>query len=144
MRVVSHRMIRTALSATLVAGSAAFVLSAPGPARAADLVTGLPIASFGDIVVNAVSKRILVSDPAGGKLVTTDYAGKVTSTVDELPGIAGLTLAEDGDVYAAVPGLNAIVAFSKNGGRLETYPAGGAERPLAVAQAGGSIWFGAG
>ncbi|MGK5680657.1 hypothetical protein [Actinoplanes sp. URMC 104] len=141
---MSHRMIRTALSATLVAGSAAFILSSPGPARAADLVTGLPIASFGDIVVNGASKRIFISDPSGGKLVTTDYAGKVTNTVDKLPGIAGLALADDGDVYAAVPGLNAIVAFSENGGRLETYPAGGAERPLAVAQAGGGIWFGAG
>ncbi|WP_250028764.1 hypothetical protein [Paractinoplanes maris] len=139
---MSHRIMRAALSAALVTGSTALVLSAPGPASAVDLAKPLEIASFGDLVVDGPGKRIHISDPVGGKLVTTDFAGVVQNTSTDNPGITGLTLTKSGDVYAASPSRNALIAFNATGKRLETYPNTEVE-PATVAEAGGSLWFGA-
>ncbi|MBL7257180.1 hypothetical protein [Paractinoplanes lichenicola] len=140
---MSHRIVRAALSAALVAGSTALVLSVSGPAHAVDLTAPLPITSFGDIVVNPKSQLIFISDPAAGKLITTNYAGVVQKTTDKLPSIAGLALdEEDGDVYAAVPDAKAIVVFKPDGTRLQTFTATGNVRPVSLAAAGDRIWFG--
>ncbi|GAB2611412.1 hypothetical protein Aab01nite_66680 [Paractinoplanes abujensis] len=140
---MSNRIVRAALSAVLVAGSTALVLSVSGPAHAVDLTAPLPIASFGDIVVNPKSKLIFISDPAGGKLITTNYAGVVQKTVDKLPGIAGLALdEEDGDVLAALPDAKAIAVFNQSGTPTQTFTASGNVRPVSLARAGGRIWFG--
>ncbi|TDO38903.1 hypothetical protein C8E87_2570 [Paractinoplanes brasiliensis] len=143
MPSVSHRMVRAALTAALVAGSTAAVLGVPGPARAVDLTTTLPIASFGDIVVNPESRLIFISDPVGGKLITTDYAGVVKKTTINLPGIAGLAFdADGGEVYAARPDAKEISVFKKDGSPTQNFTASGNAKPVSLAVAGGRVWFG--
>ncbi len=139
---MSYRIVRAGLSAALVAGSTALVLSGAAPASAVDLVSPLEIGSFGDIAVAGSTKRIFLSDPTGGKVLVTDYTGKKVFSYDRLPGVHGLVLAKNGDVYAAVPGMKAIVAFDSAGKKLNTYSASGDVKPIAVAEAGGAIWFG--
>ncbi|WP_250001503.1 hypothetical protein [Actinoplanes sp. M2I2] len=137
-----HRITRATLSAALVAGSTALALSAPAPASAIDLAVPLDIASFGDIVVSGDTGRIFITDPAGGKLITTDFAGVVKSTAANLPGISSLLLAGNGDVYAASPAENSIYAFNRSGTRIATYRAPGDIRPATLAETGGTLWFG--
>ncbi|MBM2619047.1 hypothetical protein JIG36_26165 [Actinoplanes sp. LDG1-06] len=139
---MSKRIARATLSVALVAGSTALVLSPAGAAHAIDLVKPLPIASFGDIAVDPANERIFITDPVGGKLVTTDFTGTVKRTEDKMPSISGLVIAKDGDVYAAVPDQKSIVVFNETGTRLDTYQATTAVKPTTLAEAAGSIWFG--
>lgn len=130
------------MSAALVAGSTAFALSVPGPASAVDLKVDLPISSFGDILVDGANGLIYITDPAAGKVYKTDYAGAVKSTTADLPGVSGLLLAKDGDVFAAVPGAHSIVAFNEVGQKIATYGPNPAARPFTLAEARGALWFG--
>ena len=86
----------TALAAAATAlavlfSSAALAVGTAAPA-AADSSMPLPVLSSGDIVVDDVHQRVFVSDPTGGKVVATDYAGTVVGTVPSLPGANGLEL----------------------------------------------------
>ncbi|MEU0332436.1 Ig-like domain repeat protein [Streptomyces sp. NPDC006193] len=130
-------------AATLAAlfGSAAL---ATAPAFA-DSSQVLPVRTTGDIVVDAVHQQVFVSDPLYGKIVVTDYAGKVVKQLtDRLSGVHGLELSADsGTLYAAVQDLDAIAVFdTATDTETARYEVG--DKPLSVALAGGRLWFGYG
>lgn len=97
--------------------------------------------SVGDIVVDGTHRRVYVSDPAGGKIVVTDYTGLVKATLTGLPGVSGLALSADsGQVYAAVKSGDRIVSV-ETGTYTQTasYAVGTAPGDLEVVD--GRIWF---
>ncbi len=113
---------------------------------AADSSNVLPAASVGDIVADGVHQRVFVSDPRSGKILVTDYSGKVVSTITSLPGVRGLELSPDSStLYAAVAGSDAVVAVDtaslKESARYATGPGTAPKHP---ALAGGKLWFGYG
>ncbi|MET8504194.1 Ig-like domain-containing protein [Streptomyces sp. NPDC004787] len=121
--------------------SAALVATTAGQA-AADTSKTLPVSSVGDMVVDGVHQKVFISDPSGGKLVVTDYAGTVLATVPNLPGVRGLEIAGDSSrVFAAVSGNDSIVAVNTEAPtEIMTYDLG-ADAPGDLAQAGGKLWF---
>nr|WP_306819959.1 Ig-like domain repeat protein [Streptomyces sp. DSM 40750] len=112
----------------------------------ADSSAVLPIVSSGDIIVDGVHQRVFISDPSGGKVVATDYAGKVIGSVASLPRADGLELSADsGTLYVAVPGTDEIVAIdSATVTESARYATGDGTDPEHLALAGGRIWFGYG
>ena len=134
------RTVSTALA--VLFSSVAITAGTVGPA-AADSARALPITSYGDIAVDGVHKRVYVSDPAGGKVVVTDYAGKLLATVANLSGVRDLAVSPDsGTVYAAVPGEDAVVAIEAATAAVATrYPTGENTAPQTLAIAGGRVWF---
>ncbi|GGS92999.1 hypothetical protein GCM10010222_38200 [Streptomyces tanashiensis] len=139
------RTLSAATSFAVLVSSAALVAGAAGQA-AADSSKALPLSSVGDMVVDGVHRKIFVSDPYLGKVVATDYAGTVLSTVTGLPGVTGLALSADsGSLYAAVPGADAVVALDAQAvTERARYATGEGTDPQYVASAGGRIWFGYG
>ncbi|MEU3824086.1 Ig-like domain repeat protein [Streptomyces sp. NPDC029080] len=112
---------------------------------AADSSRVLPVRQTGDIVVDAVHQQVFISDPLNGKIVVTDYTGKVLKQLTtNLSGVHGLELSADsGTLYAAVQDLDAIAVID-TASDTETgrYTVG--DKPLSVALAGGRLWFGYG
>ncbi|MFD3723733.1 Ig-like domain repeat protein [Streptomyces sp. NPDC058671] len=139
------RTLSAATSFAVLVSSAALVAGTAGHA-AADSSRALPMSSVGDMVVDGVHRKIFISDPYLGKVVATDFAGTVLSTVTGLPGVTGLALSADaGSVYAAVPGADAVVALDAQAGTERArYATGEGTDPQYVALAGGKIWFGYG
>ncbi|QEV22376.1 YncE family protein [Streptomyces alboniger] len=139
------RIISTATALAVLFSSAALVALASGPA-AADSDKRLDIRSAGDVLVDGEHQRVYVSDPRGGKIVVTDYAGTVKATLDGLPDVEGLALSPDsGQVYAAVAGLNRIVSVETTSySQTASYALDGAEKPRTLALASGKLWFGYG
>ncbi|WP_055694826.1 YncE family protein [Streptomyces prasinopilosus] len=130
--------IATALAVIL--GSTALTALTAGPA-AADSAKILPVRSVGDIVVDGTHRRVYVSDPTGGRIVVTDYAGTVKATLTGLPGVTGLALSADsGQVYAAVKDGNRIVSVeTETYTRTASHPVGATPGDLEVVD--GRIWF---
>ncbi|MCP3770846.1 YncE family protein [Streptomyces sp. MAR25Y5] len=130
--------IATALAVIL--GSTALSAVAAGPA-AADSAKVLPVRSVADIVVDGAHRRVYVSDPTGGRIVVTDYAGTVKATLTGLPGVSGLALSADsGQVYAAVKDGNRIVSVeTETYTRTASHPVGATPGDLEVVD--GRIWF---
>ncbi|APE22509.1 MULTISPECIES: Ig-like domain-containing protein [Streptomyces] len=143
--IVRKRTLSAATSFAVLVSSAALVAGTAGQA-AADSSKALPMSSVGDMVVDGVHRKIFISDPYLGKVVATDYAGTVLSTVTGLPGVTGLALSADaGSLYAAVPGADAVVALDAQAGTERArYATGEGTDPQYVALAGGRIWFGYG
>ncbi|MGW6414429.1 Ig-like domain repeat protein [Streptomyces sp. NPDC055055] len=139
------RTLSAATSLAVLFSSAALVAGTAGPASA-DGSKALAMSSVGDMVVDGVHRKIFISDPYLGKIVATDYAGTVLSTVTGLPGVTGLALSADsGSLYAAVPGADAVVALDAQAVTETTrYATGEGTDPQFVAAAGGRIWFGYG
>lgn len=136
---LSQRAVRAAVSVAVLAGATAVAFQLSTGSAAADEATVLPITSVGDLVVDGDRQRIFISDPTGGRLITTDYAGKVLATVAGLPGVRDLVFTDR--LYAAVPDAGTIVAFDPaTTARVDTYETGGA--PSTLAAAAGKIWFG--
>lgn len=135
------RLIRAAVSMAVMTGATAVALQlSTGPA-AADSALLLPITSVGDLVVDGPHQRIFLSDPIGGRVITTDYTGKVLATASGLTGVRDLLLSDR--LYAAVPAAGTIVAFDPaTSARVASYDTGGA--PTTLAAAAGKIWFGEG
>lgn len=113
---------------------------------AADSSKILPAASVGDIVADGVHQRVFISDPAGGKVLVADYSGNVVGTIPSLPGVTGLELSADfGTLYAAVPGVDAIVTIDTAALQESArYATGDGTDPKFPALAGGKLWFGYG
>ncbi|ARF73479.1 hypothetical protein B7C62_15320 [Kitasatospora albolonga] len=139
------RRISTATAFAVLFSSVVLVGGAASPA-AADSSRILPAASVGDIVTDGLHQRVFVSDPASGKVVATDYSGKVVATFAALPGVRGLELSPDSTtLYAAVPGADAIVAIdTATLKEFARYDIGADTRPTHPALAGGKLWFGYG
>lgn len=140
---VRTRRISTATALAVLFSSVVLVGGAANPA-AADSSASLPIRSSGDIVVDGVHHRVFISDPKSGKVVATDYNGKVVGTIASLPGVLGLELSKDsGTVYAAVPGDGAIAAIDTASlTESKRYALGKGIEPKYPALAGGKLWFG--
>ncbi|AXG82602.1 YncE family protein [Streptomyces paludis] len=139
MRTRRSAVLPTATALAVLFGS---VVLASGTA-AADSSKVLPVRSTGDIVVDGVHKRVFISDPSQGKVVATDYAGKVLGTVSGLPSVEGLALSDDSEqLYAAVPGDDSVVAVStRTFAPSARYSTGEDTAPEDIALAGGKIWF---
>ncbi|MFF1699600.1 WD40 repeat domain-containing protein [Streptomyces sp. NPDC058257] len=139
------RTISTATALAVLFSSAALVATASGQA-VADSSKLLNVKSSGDVLVDGEHQRVYVSDPKGGKIVVTDYAGTVKATLDGLPDVEGLVLSPDsGQVYAAVAGLNRIVSVETSSyTQSASYALDGAEKPRTLALASGKLWFGYG
>ncbi|MDQ0831530.1 sugar lactone lactonase YvrE [Streptomyces achromogenes] len=138
-----RRSISAATTLAVVLSSAVLAAGSAGVA-VADSANILPVESVGDIVVDGAHQRVYVSDPRGGKIVVTDYAGAVKATLSGLSGVSGLALSADsGHVYAAVTNGSRIVSV-ETGTYTETasYPVGAAPGDLEVVD--GRIWFGYG
>ncbi|GAA2793515.1 hypothetical protein GCM10019017_43760 [Streptomyces showdoensis] len=141
--IVRKRTLSAATSLAVLFSSAALVAGTAGSA-AADSSVLLPVSSVGDLVVDGVHQKIFISDPAYGKVVATDYAGRVLATVTGLPGVTGLALSADGaSLYAAVPGADSVVAVDTTTvTETARYATGDKTDPKHLALAGGKIWFG--
>ncbi|MFF5975216.1 YncE family protein [Streptomyces sp. NPDC012769] len=137
------RTLSTATAFAVLFSSVALVAGTAGTASA-DTAKVLPVSSTGDIVVDGVHQKVFISDPVGGQLVVTDYAGTVLATVPGLPGVEGLEISADSSrVYAAVAGNGTIVAVNtQTPSEFVAYDLGEAEKPADLAIAGGKIWFG--
>jgi len=140
---VRTRTLPAATALAVLFGSAALAVGSAAPALA-DSSTLLPVKSTGDVVVDGVHQRVFISDPAGGKVVATDYSGTVVGTVDSLPGVRGLELSADsGTLYAAAEDANAIVAIdTATATEAHRYPTGDGTQPEYPALAGNKLWFG--
>ncbi|MEV6109085.1 Ig-like domain repeat protein [Streptomyces sp. NPDC051940] len=139
------RSTSLATAVAVAAGSVALVGGAAAPA-AADTRTNLPLASYGDMVVDSVHSRLFISDRDANRILVTDFAGAVQATLPGLPQVQGLALSADSStLYAAVPGADKIVAVDA-GQLTETasYPTGTGTKPSDVAVGGGKVWFGYG
>ncbi|MEU6125738.1 Ig-like domain repeat protein [Streptomyces sp. NPDC047123] len=137
------RSISTATALAVLFSSVALTVGAAGSA-AADSAEVLPVSSVGDIAVDGVHRRVYVSDPLVGKIVVTDYAGKVKGTLTGLPGVSGLTLSDDSrQVYAAVSDKNRIVSVETDMyTRTASYDVTGAKGPATLETVDGKVWFG--
>ncbi|MFD4143541.1 YncE family protein [Streptomyces sp. NPDC058572] len=136
------RTLPAATALAVLFSSVALVAGAAGPA-AADSAKILPVKSAGDVVVDGVHQRVYVSDPAGGKIVVTDYAGTVVATLADLPGVNGLEISADsGQVYAAVAGSGRIVSVETGTYTQSASYDLGAQGARDLAVAGGRVWFG--
>ncbi|MFD3453737.1 Ig-like domain repeat protein [Streptomyces sp. NPDC058691] len=135
--------MRTASTALAVLFSSAALVAGTVSPAAADSGKALSIASYGDIAVDGVHKRVYISDPDGDKVVVTDYTGKVVATVPDLPGVRDLVITPDSStVYAAVPGADAVVAIeTSTATTVAQYPTGENTDPQTLALAGGRVWF---
>ncbi|MGY0060158.1 Ig-like domain repeat protein [Streptomyces sp. LZ34] len=140
-----RRSLSTATALAVLLGSAALAVGPAGVA-AADSSKVLPVKSAGDVVVDGVHQKVFISDPYSGKIVATDYAGRVLATVTDLTGVDGLALSADsGQLYAAVPGDDSIVSVeTATVTRAARYATGEGTDPKYVALAGGKVWFGYG
>ncbi|WP_406400239.1 Ig-like domain repeat protein [Streptomyces sp. NBC_00879] len=139
------RSISTATALAVLFSSAALVAGAAGPATA-DSSKILSVKSVGDLVVDGVHQRVYVSDPSGGKIVVTDYAGTVKATLTGLPGVSGLALSADSSqVYAAVRGEDRIVSVQTlTYTATASYTLDGADSPTTLEAVDGRLWFGYG
>jgi hypothetical protein len=139
---VRVRRISTATAFAVLFSSAALVAGTAGSA-AADSAKLLNVKSVGDLVVDGAHQRVYVSDPTGGKIVVTDYAGTVKATLAGLPGVTGLALSADsGQVYAAVMGADRIVSVeTQTSTQTASYDLG-ADAPAALEIVDGRLWFG--
>lgn len=140
---VRTRRISTA-TAFAVLFSSVVLVGGTASQAAADSSASLPIKSSGDIVVDGVHKRVFISDPRSGKVVATDYNGKVVRQIGSLPGVLGLEISPDSKtVYAAVPGAEAIVAIdTATLAETKRHALGAGVQPKYPAMAGGQLWFG--
>lgn len=138
-----HRRTAVALAAALI-GSLTLIGAGTGTATAEETSVALPSASFRDIVVDGVHDRVFVSDPTGGSIVVTDYAGVVVGQITAEEGAAGLVLSADSSkLYVALSTAGAIAEID-TATLTETgrYPTGADTSPQSLAMAGGKLWFG--
>lgn len=137
------RSISTATALAVLFGSAALAVGTAGSASA-DSAKIISVKSVGDMVVDGSHQRVYLSDPTGGKIVVTDYAGTVTATLTGLPGVTGLALSADsGQVYAAVKGTDRILSVdTKTSTPSASYDLTGADAPTSLEIVDGRLWFG--
>jgi hypothetical protein len=121
-------------------GTTALAAGTAAPALA-DSSKILPIKSVGDVVVDGVHQRVLISDPAGDKIVATTYDGTVVASHPVNNPTTLALSADSGQLYATSPDGLAIFALD-TGTLAQTakYPTGGVT-PFDVAVAGGKLWF---
>ncbi|WP_328463301.1 hypothetical protein OHA21_37580 [Actinoplanes sp. NBC_00393] len=138
------RNSRVALAAAVLTGFSALAFAVSSGTASAETQAALPISYFGDIVVDGVHDRVFISDPQGGKIIATDFTGKVLVEKSGLPWVNGLALSSDSTrLYAAVSRGHAIVALATDTvAETARYPVGTEVYPESVTAAGDKVWFG--
>ncbi|MEU9462619.1 hypothetical protein [Streptomyces sp. NPDC048312] len=138
-----HKRTAVALAAALI-GSLSLTGAGAGTAAAEETSVALPSTSFRDIVVDGVHDRVFVSDPTGGSIVVTDYAGAVVQQITAEEGAAGLVLSADSTkLYVALSTVGAIAEIDTvTLTETDRYPTGADTSPQSLAMAGGKLWFG--
>ncbi|BEL10814.1 hypothetical protein Q0Z83_090050 [Actinoplanes sichuanensis] len=125
-------------------GAAALALLTVGiaaPASADELRQRLSISSAGDLVVDGVHDRVFISDPAGGKVIATDYSGNQLG-VASVTGATSLALAPDASrLYVSTRNGSAVLALDTTTLATNATFATGDAKPYDVVVAGGRIWF---
>ncbi|MFI5474519.1 YncE family protein [Streptomyces cacaoi] len=136
------RTLTAATTLAIVLGSVA--LSTP-PASA-DTSRPIAVSDADDTVVDGLHQQLYFSDRYRNRIVVTDYTGKVTATLTDLPQVRDLELSPDsGTLYAAVQGADRIVAFdTATLTRSAEYATGEKTAPSRLAYAEGKLWFGYG
>lgn len=140
-RVVAICAILACLAGTggPVAAETAAAAGSTTPAALPDSATDLGIDGFGDLLVDAASDRIYVSD-GRSTIVVTDGAGQVLTRVTGLSGAGDLVL--DGTtLWVAAAEADAIVAVDTLTLDRTTYPVGDHGCPAALAIVEGLVWF---
>ncbi|WP_443043986.1 Ig-like domain repeat protein [Streptomyces sp. NBC_00322] len=137
--------MRTLPAATAMAVLFSSVVLTAAPAFA-DTTTPIAVSDADDTVVDGVHHRLFLSDRYQNKIVVTDYAGKVVTTLTGLPQVRDLELSPDfGTLYAAVYGADEIVAFdTATLTQTAEYPTGDKTIPSRLAFTDGKLWFGYG
>ncbi|MFG1995658.1 hypothetical protein ACGFJ7_37365 [Actinoplanes sp. NPDC048988] len=142
--------IRATLTAAVVAGTAAVtVVGGTGPAAAAAAPVALgpgayvPINGVGDVAVDPVRKRVLVTDATTSSLNSLSYFGGVQKTVAAGWNAGAVTLSPDySTVYVASPDEHKITAFdAATLSTKRTYDLGGEVWTRHLAFTSGKIWF---
>lgn len=133
----------TASGSVRVDGPPRVALRPPPAGPGSDRVLGLD--RYGELVVDELHQRLLVSAPNSGTVAVLDLDGSRVGTIAGLPGVEGLALSHDGTtLYAAVGGASAIAAIDTDRlvevGRWSTLPFG--QVPVEVGVAGGQVFFG--
>lgn len=143
------RMLGVAAAATL----ATFTAAAPANAVSLNDIPLLetlfsdeiPLAGFGDIVVDTEREQVFVSGgPESNGIVVTDLRGNVEKTIEGQQGATGLALSEDGTtLYAALTSGDAISEISTEElGETARHNVGGAQScPTDLSRAGANVWF---
>ncbi|MEU4419057.1 hypothetical protein AB0F81_00375 [Actinoplanes sp. NPDC024001] len=132
---------RTALAASVLVGASAVAFAVSGGTATADSVAVLPLTTFQDVVVDGVHKRVFVSDEAAGKIVATDYRGKVLAEITGLPRVSDLALSSDSSRLYAAAGRE-IVAVATDRLTVAKRYAVGDRSAYHLAPAGEQLWFG--
>jgi hypothetical protein len=137
--------MRTLPAATALAvlfGSA--VLATAPTSASADSDRPVAVSYAEDTVVDGVHRRLFFSDRDENRIVVTDYAGTVVTSLTGLPQVRDLELSPDsGTLYAAVQGAGSIVAIdTATLMRTAEYPTGENAAPSRLAYADGRLWFG--
>ncbi|MFF3400998.1 Ig-like domain repeat protein [Streptomyces sp. NPDC002659] len=137
--------MRTLPAATAMAVLFSSVVLTAVPASA-DTTTPIAVSDADDTVVDGVHQRLFFSDRHQNKIVVTDFAGKVVTTLTGLPQVRDLELSPDsGTLYAAVYGADEIVAFdTATLTQTAEYPTGDKTIPSRLAFTDGKLWFGYG
>ncbi|MCF3129985.1 hypothetical protein [Streptomyces olivochromogenes] len=138
-----HKRTAVAVAAALV-GSLPLIWAGATTAAAEEAGVALPSTSFRDIVVGGVHDRVFVSDPTGGSIVVTDYAGTVVQQITAEEGASGLVLSADSSkLYVALSTAGAIAEIdTATLTETKRYPTGADTSPQSLAMAGGKLWFG--
>ncbi|WP_051951206.1 YncE family protein [Actinacidiphila yeochonensis] len=129
-----------------VAAAAGTLLAAVAVPASADTTAPLPITSSAAVVVDGVHKHLLISDPAEGEILVTDYSGTVVGQITGEEGAEGLALSPDsGTLFVALPGADAISAVdTATLTESARYPTGTGTAPAHLALVGDTLWFGYG
>lgn len=149
-RPVILAAVAAALTAAALCSAPTAVAAPPRTARAeatiANSVSQLPLASFGDMVVDGAGHQLLFTDPTEGRVIVTDYTGHVRATLTDLPGVDQLSLdSASSTVYAAVPGSDTVAAIDTATDTVtHEYPTGAGTGPLSAVRRADRIWFGYG
>ncbi|NGN66274.1 hypothetical protein G5C51_20530 [Streptomyces sp. A7024] len=140
-----HRRAAGTMLATALLALPALSLGTATPAAAADTTTPLGLASYADFAVDDAHRQVFISDPEGGTVVVTDYAGQVVKRITGTSGARGLAVSADsGEVYVALTGASAIAEID-TASLTETrrYDTGTGIQPRHLAAgADGTVWMG--
>lgn len=117
------------------------------PAAVATGLDPLPLAGFGQILVDDARQRVYLSGGASSNtVVALDSRGRVVKKADGQFGATGLVLSADGKtLFAALATGDAISAISTETFKeTARYSTGPQTCPVHLARTGGILWFGYG
>ncbi|GIF11354.1 Ig-like domain-containing protein [Actinoplanes teichomyceticus] len=134
-----NRRIGAATVAVLT-GTAALAVGAAAPALA-DSGEVVSITSVGDVLIDGAHQRVFVSDPAGGKVVVTDYRGAQIGSAPVNDATNLELSADSSQLYVTSPNGLAIFALDTTTLAPTAKYATGGFPPKDVAVAGGRLWF---